>query len=341
MFKRFVLAGLLLPLVWISWGTQRFDPQHYDDRLQVEDIARSVSTDDRAALGPFAFGGMWRLTGADRRFGGFSALVPHGDGAGLRAISDRNRSLLIDLPVRTGGQAAALPWMLARRWGGRSHFGFDIESAVLDPDTGSLWLGLEAESHVGRADLGHAETHHANRPAQARFFEVPELRDWPHNGGAEAMARLNDGRWIMLCEACGGGRGGLHLGLIFAGHPGQTKALKFGLMVPAGFDPVDAATLPDGRVLILVRRLALFPLHFEARIVLADFAALNPKRPLPTQELARLDGGTIRENWEGMALLRGEEPQEFALWLISDANDSAFQETRLLQLRIDPQRLPR
>jgi hypothetical protein len=29
-----------------------------------------------------------------------------------------------------------------------------------------------------------------------------------------------------------------------------------------------------------------------------------------------------------------------AVWLISDANDSAFQETRLMQLRLDPAKLP-
>ncbi|OYW50333.1 MAG: hypothetical protein B7Y36_05290 [Novosphingobium sp. 28-62-57] len=317
-------------MLWLGWSAPRFDPRHYDNRMRVDDVTARIGAPERRALGPFAPVAMWRLKGADRRFGGYSALVLRRDGMALRAISDRNRTLQIDLPVRTGWQEAAIPRLIVRSIGRGYYLGYDPESAVRDTD-GAVWLGLEDAFHVVRADM---------RTAQARFFPVPELRDWPRNGGAEAMARLNDGRWIMLCESCGGGKGGLHLGLIFSGNPGQAKAQKFGLIMPPGFDPVDAATLPDGRVLILTRRLVLFPLHFEAQIVLADFAALDPKRPLPTQEVARLDGSPIRENWEGMALMPGANPRDLALWLISDANDSAFQETLLLQLRFDPQSLP-
>ncbi|MCX7284331.1 MAG: esterase-like activity of phytase family protein [Novosphingobium sp.] len=342
MRQRTVLALLLLPLVWLTWAAPRVDPRRHDNRMRIDDLAPAATLAERQALGPFALAGIWRLTGADRRFGGFSALVPEAEGAALRAISDRNRSLMIDLPVRTGWQPAAIPRMIGKRRKGmkRLDFGFDIESAVRDPATGALWLGLEYWNELARVDFG-GTAGIRTAPALAHVVKVGAMHNWPRNGGPEAMARLNDGRWITLCETCDGGEGNLHLGLIFAGHPGESRARKFTLAIPPGFDPVDAATLPDGRVLILVRRLVLFPPHFEARIMLADLAALRPQHPLPTQELARLDGRSIRENWEGMALVRSAEDHDLALWLISDANDSAFQETRLLQLRFDPARLGR
>ena len=112
-----------------------------------------------------------------------------------------------------------------------------------------LWIALEDDWHVARI----AKQAGAKQLGAARFYPVPALRDWPENGGAEAMARLADGRWIMLCETCGGGRGGLHLGLLFAGHPGTSAAQKFGIVLPAGYAPVDTVPLPDGRLLILTR----------------------------------------------------------------------------------------
>ena len=53
---------------------------------------------------------------------------------------------------------------------------------------------------------------------------------------------------------------------------------------------------------------------------------------MQTQPIAALDGPYLRENWEGMALV--PEGKRLALWLITDANDSAFQETRLMKLRV-------
>jgi hypothetical protein len=143
---------------------------------------------------------------------------------------------------------------------------------------------------------------------------------------------------MILCESCALNDAGAHLGLLFSGHPGQSALSPFRIVLPAGFDPVDIATLPDGRLLILTRRLSLFPLHFESRIVLADPAGIEPRRALPTTDLALIDGVNLRENYEGMALKPGKDGR-MALWLISDGNDSAFQRTLLLELSFDPARL--
>lgn len=312
---------LLLPLLWLSWTGPRPNPNLGTGRVLVEDILAEVPAAERTALAPFTLEGLWRITGTDRFFGGYSALVQSHSG-GFLAISDRNRVLSLPLPPRAGWSLPKVQRAVSLRLPDGRYFGFDVESAVHDPD-GALWLGLEDNRNAVRIDT---------RLGKAKLIKVPEIADWPRNGGTEAMARLPDGRWVMLCEACGTGRGGLHLGLIFPGHPGEARGEPFGLIVPPGFDPVDAATLPDGRLLLLVRRFAFLPPHFEARLVLADLRRLDPKRPLQTQPIAALDGPYLRENWEGMALV--PEGKRLALWLITDANDSAFQETRLMKLRV-------
>ena len=73
--------------------------------------------------------------------------------------------------------------------------------------------------------------------------------------------------------------------------------------------------------------------------MLADLAKLDVKRPLATQELARIEGSAMRENYEGLAI-RPQADGQLSVWLIADANNSAFQETRLIHLRLDPAKLP-
>lgn len=323
------IAFLLLPLLWLTWGWTAALPVTPQAQVRVDDLTLQVTGADRAALGPFALERLWRLSARHARFGGYSALVPLADGR-FMAIGDRNVWLQFAEPEQAGTRMMPLGQMLVVGRGESPKAGFDIEAAVQDPSDGALWLGLESAWHVARIAKGKI------RP---QFSAVPALRDWPVNGGAEAMARLADGRWAMLCESCGRARGGLHMGLLFAGHPGLTPARPFGILMPAGFDPVDMVTLPDGRLLILTRRLELFPPRFASGLVLADMARLDPARPLATHELARIKGAGVRENYEGMALRIARDGQ-IAVWLISDANDSAFQETRLMQLRLDQEKLP-
>ena len=323
------IAFLLLPLLWLTWGWSAALPVTPQAQVRVDDLTAQVAGTDRAALGPFALERLWRLSAPHARFGGYSALVPLGDGQ-FMAIGDRNVWLRFAAPEQPGTRPMPLGRMLVVGRNENPKEGFDIEAAVQDPSDGTLWLGLENAWRVARIAKGRI------RP---QFSVVPALRDWPENGGVEAMARLADGRWAMLCESCGRARGGLHVGLLFSGHPGRSPARPFGILMPAGFDPVDMVALPDGRLLILTRRFELLPPRFASRLVLADMSRLDPARPLATHELARIEGAGTRENYEGMALRVARDGQ-IAVWLISDANDSTFQETRLMQLRLDPAKLP-
>ncbi|MBB3859960.1 hypothetical protein GGQ88_001221 [Novosphingobium hassiacum] len=327
MRKFSALIALFAPLLWITWGWQPVPTADSHAQVRVEDLTPGVAAAERTALGPFRLDRLWRLSADHRRFGGYSALVPLDSGE-LLAISDRNAWIRIAEPLRPGRTRWPIGRLIARRGSKGLDFGFDVEAAVRDSTDGSLWLGLEKEWHVARI---------GPQPARLRFTGIRALRTWPENGGAEAMTRLNDGRWVLLCESCDSG--GAHIGLAFAGRPGQSAMQRFAIILPAGFDPVDMAPLPDGRVLILTRKLELFPPRFVSRIVLADMARLDASRPLATRELARIEGASVRENYEGMAI-RADGRSRVTVWLIADANDTAFQETRLMQLSLDPAALP-
>jgi hypothetical protein len=320
---------LLIPLLWTTWGWQ---PASRNHQQVLRFAAIAPAADQVTGLGPFRLEGLWRMDSPNSRFGGWSAMIDVGTGQFL-AFSDRNMRLRFtppgvatpDIPkAKQVGIRRAVYFKGSRReWAV-----FDIESAVAAPDD-SIWFGLEDDDRLIRIDADRSK---------GAFIRMPALKGWPKNGGPEAMARLRDGRWLLLCETCGARRGGLHLGLVFADAPDRAKPQSFGIALPPGFDPVDMAQLPDGHLLILTRRLALFPPHFESGLVLADPARLDPERPLPTQELARIDTPPLRENYEAMVVQ--DAPQGPLVWLLSDDNGMALQETRLMKLRLDTKRLP-
>jgi hypothetical protein len=321
---------MLFPLLWITWG---WEEQVRDNRqaLHFQDISPAPSRSPD--LGPFELSGLWRMSSPNSRFDGWSALLAMPSGQFL-AMSDRNMRLRFtapgvatpDIPVsrQVGIRRAVYLRQKNRTWAV-----FDIESAVLAPDE-SIWIGTEGDNRLIRIDRDRRK---------GAFVKVDAMKDWPINGGAEAMARLPDGRWIVLCETCGTRRAGLHLGLVFAGYPDRSRSQPLGIVLPTGHDPVDMGVLPDGRLLVLTRRFALFPPHFESALVLADPAGLDPARPWQTRELARIDRSDLRENYEAMAITSASTGP--LVWLLSDANGSAFQQTRLMKLGLDMARLPK
>lgn len=101
------------------------------------------------------------------------------------------------------------------------------------------------------------------------------------------------------------------------------------------------AQLPDGRVLIVMRRLVWpFPIRFAVRLMLANPADIRPGQEWRAIDLGGIEDPALLDNYEGLALV----PRPDGLvtgWLISDDNGAALQRTLLLKLQIDPARLPR
>jgi hypothetical protein len=110
---------------------------------------------------------------------------------------------------------------------------------------------------------------------------------------------------------------------------------------PGRFSPTDAAQLPDGRILVLMRR-AVWPMpaRFAGRIALFDPADIAAGRTVRAQTVAMLSSLLPVDNFEGIAI----EPRgdgKVTVWLISDDNGAAAQRTLLWKLVLDPTDLPR
>ena len=161
----------------------------------------------------------------------------------------------------------------------------------------------------------------------------PEMRGWPPNMGPEAITRLADGRFVVLSEGSPRWFPADLPALLFPADPIRgARAERFRFRPPESYRPVDMAVLPDGRVLILLRRLVVdLPPRFEAKLVVSDPSAIRPGERWSWREIAHLTEPVPMDNYEGLAVEAGEGGR-LVLWLISDDNKATFQRTLLLKL---------
>lgn len=303
----------------------------------VSTPARSGTETTEAGLsGPLRQTGLWELNSAHGWFGGFSALVA-GDvteaGASLIAGTDRAWLLTLDLAGDTPSAVPGSFRFVGRRGRGREEV-VDLESLARDPATGTLWAAYENANLVERTAADGRRT--ARRPR--------EIRRWGKNSGPETLERLADGRFVMLAEGAKDYGMADRPALLFPGDPLEAGApLEFRFATSPDYAPVDATTLPDGKLLILLRRVQYaLPARFDTAIALADPAEISGAKHWRARVIQRLSGPVYGENFEGIAFapdpanrLRG------SIWLIADDNFSVFQRSLLLRFAWDGDPAPK
>jgi len=275
-------------------------------------------------VGALTFIGGVRLTSKDLAFGGYSSMtIDHGlftllsDGGTVVRFRLDDRFRLSapgfgDLPVGPG-----TGWNKADR---------DSESMTLDPATGRAWVGYERVNQIWRYSPGLT--------LPATTVAPQPMADWSENGGAESMVRLHDGRFLVIAETSRRLPSQARSALIFDRDPVEKplKGSEFGYLPPDGYDPSDATELPDGRVLILNRKLAL-PFSWSAVLTLIDPRDIRPGVTIRGREIARLAPPLTVDNFEGLAITR--EHGATMLWMVSDDNLLILQQTLLMKFRLD------
>jgi hypothetical protein len=313
-----LIAGVALAL---APGT--FVRTPIDSRADPAVVTITARPERAGVSGELSLTGAWELTSSNSWFGGFSALVA-GPGQSLIAGSDRGFLFDIDL-----AGPAPRPVDASFRFVGMTGPGLreyvDLESLARDPATGRLWAGYEGIDRIVLYPPG----------GPRRFRDPPEMEAWSYNSGAEAMARLADGRFLVIAEGAVESSETLHEALLFARNPlAPQTPLAFRVAVPEGYDPVDATQVSDGRVLILLRRVAytLPAAGFDTAIALADPRAITAGGTLPTRVIQHLESGIFADNFEGIAFVAAPgDPQRGAVWLITDDNFSVFQRSLLIR----------
>ena len=328
MFPRRATALFLLCLLLLlsTSGRDGRDLLGKVPRMTVTRVPLDAHDLRRSRVGALTYLGGLRLTSPDRAFGGFSSMQIKGDRFTL--LSDGGTFIRFrmgadwtprDLAFGDLPQGPGTGWLKADR---------DSESMASDPATGRIWVGFENYNAIWRYDDGLTRAERSVQPAA--------MRGWSTNGGPESMARMADGRFVVISETSRpkGSRSGREA-LLFPGDPTAPEIvpIRFVYMPPdERYDPSDAVQLPDGRLIVLNRRFSV-PGLFSAKLTLVDPQAIRPGAVVRGIEIATLDAPLLHDNYEALAITR--EGRDTILWVASDDNQQFWEWSLLLKFRIE------
>ena len=145
------------------------------------------------------------------------------------------------------------------------------------------------------------------------------------------MARLADGRTILFREAPDKEMRGSEV-LVFAGDPAMEgpPPVRFFYDAEGKGSVSDAAALPDGRILLVHRRLGVDPV-FTTIIGILDPANIGPDTLVRSREIGRVPK-PLADNFEGAAV--EVRDGRTWLWLVSDDNFNSWQRSLLLEFEL-------
>lgn len=310
---------LLLGLVFGACGALAGDGV----RVRATAVPLEADQPARDSVGPLAYRGGVVLTSEDKRFGGLSGLHVSADGSQLLAISDEGS------------------WLSARIAYDERGFLTGLADAEIGPLTGTdgeplkdkTWQDAEALTLLSDGSLLVGFEHHHriwryrgappfSGPPEV-FPAPPGIEKAPANLGLESLAALPDGGVFALTEDMTD-KDGLLLGFLWRDGGWSTFSYR-----PIGSPrPSDAATMPNGDVMVLERSFSplkglLLRLRRIASATLRAGATLDP--PV----IVELKPPLTVDNLEGLAVRRSPKG-ETLLYLISDDNFSRFQKTLLM-----------
>jgi hypothetical protein len=295
------------------------------------------------------------LTARDPRFGGWSgvSLGPAGAVRRLVAVSDRGYWLQATLDPVSGRLESPRLGRLGDL-DGRPLLDNDRRDAeeVVLLDDGSALVSFERDHRLWLyppAAEGASAGSFGSPPVALPV--PPGLDAVPENGGMEAMARLPDGRLLILVEGEDGAataqgwlgqpQGPLSAATAATGAdaaPAPAPAIRwdgFRLALEDGFRVTAAAT--DGTFVYIVER-AFSPLAgfrtWICRLPLTAFDAPSPEVPLVASRLVALSTPPAADNFEGLLAEPEEDGGETVLRLISDDNYNGLQRTLWIGLGV-------
>lgn len=324
------LFFFLFPVTYVH-GPQ--PPKNNSKYIQLQPINFHSQDSERMRTGRLAFLAGWKMTSDNDDFGGVSSMLALSDDR-LLMLSDAGVLIGFTLDQKQG--FAKRPFIAPLPDGPPVENEFakknwDAESLAHDPETGQYWVGYERYHGVWRYGRSFAR--------KEAEHKVKAMQQWPQNGGAEAMLRLPGkagaaDRFLVFSESADYSKGG-YQALIFDGDPAEAgiKPKLFGYRPPRGYEITDAALLPDGRALLLHRRFT--PLDGISAIVsIGDLSEIAAGKIWTSQRIATLKPPIKVDNMEALAVTT--EGDDTIIWIASDDNFQAIQETLLMKFRLLP-----
>ena len=301
LFSGLLVAGLVIGARYAMSGLPDRTPQ-------ADAVAAVVFTPARLDTdGASPRLAAWRVESREPRLGGLSALAVDGDE--LVALSDSG--VVVRMP-RPGGATSSASFRDLPGGPGDPNRKSRRDSEALARLADGDWLvAFENRDNVWRYDAAFRS---------GRRVALFTDHGWPTNRGIEAMALNRDGGLMVIPE----GRGLL----LAVGDSIQTRPLA-----SAGWTASDAARLPDGRIMLLLRRITVTGFRNAIGELVRGKAGwrIAVRGELPLGPL---------DNAEGLAA----EPLPAGgtrLWIVTDNDFAGYRRTLLLAVDLSAHRAVR
>ncbi len=316
---------LLLLLFGAAVAGTRISYRSFSQSITLTPLAFDSNDPKINRIGQLRFLGAWELRSQNRDFGGISALTTLADG---RFIGLSDAGTLIGFGL-TDDERADHPFIapLPEAFGpGKTYRDRDTEGLAYDSDTGQFWVSYEGRNMIRRFSPSFGRSDGMVHPVA--------MHDWPFNSGPETLVRFPDGRFATFSEAAVRADGS-YAAVMFSGDPveAETSNFSFGYAPPKGYKATDAKMLPDGRLLMLNRRIG-FPEGFSAILSVLDPATIKKDAMVSGRAIAALKSPLLVDNMEGLAIT--QEGEQNIVWLISDNNFNIWQRTLLMKFALLP-----
>jgi len=305
-------------------------PKNNSQIINLLPIKLHADDPKRSKVGRLEFLAGWKMSSDNADFGGISSmLVMDGDRARNRFFMLTDAGVMIGFTLDEDNSKAKRPFIAPLPDGPPVENEFaqknwDAESILHDPETGQFWVGYERYHGVWRYGPSLARKESEQK--------IKAMQKWPENGGAEAMLRLEDDRFLVFSESADYKKGG-YQALSFAGDPSMegTPSKLFGYKPPKGYQLTDAVILDDGQALLLHRRFT--PLDGVSAIIsLGDLSKIKTGKVWESKQIASLKPPLRVDNMEALAVTM--EGDDTIIWIASDDNFNAVQESILMKFRL-------
>lgn len=290
---------------------------------------------DRTAFGKLIFRGGLNLFAKSHHFGGYSGLALDKSGTALLAVSDAGTFMRATLDY-DGRKLKALQDVVIGPILGKD--GKPLRTGSKRDSEGLALAG--GDTLNGKAFVSFERKHRILRyPFTAKSFGPPdralvlpkEARTMSDNRGFEAIALIRAGRLkgtiVAFSERLKDRKGNLKGWLIGGPRPGAITLRRIG-----GFDITDAASLPDGGIVLLERRFR-YAEGVKMRIRRVAPGELKRGALIEGEVLLEARDNLNIDNMEAIAVHRASSG-ETILTLMSDDNFSPLQRSLIMQFAL-------
>ena len=280
-------------------------------KVSAEPLALSLP----ATGGNISFVAGWALTSEHDDFGGFSGLLLEEETSQLTAINDKGDWWQAPFEV----QGAIAP------------YGGTMRAYTMGAVSDKEDLDAESLLHLNGGYLISFEQNHrlefqpevGGKPTPDTGFAAIDFAGVSKNSGMEAIAVLPSGELLAFTERGRDTQGKLKAWLV---SDGEARPLFFA--PPKNFAPTDAATLPNGDVLVLLRKYSVIE-GVEVRLHHLKADSIIAGAVLTGEQVLRLTPDGPVDNMEGLDFV-ALNSNTVRLAMISDDNFSALQRTLLM-----------